>query len=148
LAPFDFDEMVREAVDTFRILHPEFFISIHGMAGKKIKADRYRILQVITNYLTNAVKYSNGQLKIKIIITVSATQLQLAVEDNGVGISLEQMPFLFDRFFRAEKTRSLEGIGLGLYLCRRIIHAHGGKCGPAVKTDWVLFFILACHCFR
>ena len=49
------------------------------------------------------------------------------MKDEGLGISKNQLPYIFERFFRAEKTKNLEGIGLGLYLCRQIIHAHKGQ---------------------
>ena len=127
IAPFDFDEMVLEAVDTFRILQPDYQFTIEGKTGITFSGDRYRMVQVMSNYLSNAVKYSNGEPVIGIRITTDKNNISVSVTDNGAGISREQMPFIFDRFFRAEKTRDLEGIGLGLYLCRRIIHAHGGR---------------------
>ena len=53
--------------------------------------------------------------------------ITVSVKDKGLGISPKQLPYIFDRFFRAEKTKNLEGIGLGLFLCRQIISAHRGK---------------------
>lgn len=55
------------------------------------------------------------------------TTVTVSVKDEGLGIPENQLPYIFNRFFRTEKTRNLEGIGLGLYLCRQIIHAHNGK---------------------
>jgi PAS domain S-box-containing protein len=127
IAPFDFDEMLHDTLETFRVLQPSYIFTIESKAGIELKGDRYRIQQVLGNYLSNAVKYANGQLNIKIRVTAGNKNITVAVEDHGAGIAPAQMPYIFDRFFRAEKTRNLEGIGLGLYLCRRIIHAHGGK---------------------
>jgi signal transduction histidine kinase len=50
----------------------------------------------------------------------------VAVNDKGIGIPKESLPYIFERFFRVKKTRKIEGIGLGLYLCKQIIHAHKG----------------------
>lgn len=53
--------------------------------------------------------------------------ITVSVKDKGLGISKDQLPYIFNRFFRAEKTKNLEGVGLGLYLCRQIIKAHDGS---------------------
>ncbi|GAC1588006.1 MAG: hypothetical protein NVS3B8_01990 [Chitinophagaceae bacterium] len=127
IAPFDFDEMLHEAVETFRVLQPGFDFTIQGKAGIQVNGDRYRMQQVIGNYLSNAVKYSQGQPAVIIRVATDDRNITVAVEDKGTGIAPGLMPYIFNRFFRAEKTRNLEGIGLGLYLCRRILDAHGGK---------------------
>lgn len=123
---FDFDEMISEAIDTVQVLQPAFNIIGKGKAGKAY-GDRYRLMQVVTNYLSNGIKYSNGQKDVKISVQKNSHNIIVSVEDEGLGIPANQLPYIFDRFFRAEKTKNLEGIGLGLFLCRRIIDAHGGK---------------------
>lgn len=127
IALFDFDAMIEEAVETFRILEPGCTYVIEGKSGLSYPGDQYRINQVVSNFLSNGVKYCGKVPEIKIKITADEKNVTVAVEDRGLGIPSTQMPYVFDRFFRAEKTRNLEGIGLGLYLCRRIIQAHGGK---------------------
>jgi signal transduction histidine kinase len=91
------------------------------------KADRHRIMQVVTNYLSNSIKYAEANAAITIIVQAENDLIQVAVKDHGPGIAKDQLPFIFDRFFRAEKTMNLEGIGLGLFLCKQIIHAHNGN---------------------
>ncbi|MEP6748990.1 MAG: ATP-binding protein [Bacteroidota bacterium] len=125
--PFGFDDMIKEAVETYRVLQPGFVFTIDGKAGRQANGDRNRMLQVVSNYLGNAVKYSNAVNTILIKVKSDAVNITVSVKDQGPGIAAGQLPYIFDRFFRAEKTRNLEGIGLGLYLCRRIIDAHGGK---------------------
>ena len=87
--------------------------------------DRFRIEQVVTNLLTNALKYGNGSL-----ITVSLYQkesdLVFSIQDRGFGISPQFQAKIFERFERAELTRSISGLGLGLYISKQIITAHGG----------------------
>ncbi len=123
---FDFADMITEAVDTVKMLHPEYTIAVNNSAQTWVTADRYRLVQVVTNYLGNSIKYSDGKNKIHILVTVEKDSVKVAVKDEGMGIAKAHLPFIFDRFFRAEKTMNLEGIGLGLFLCKQIIHAHNG----------------------
>jgi PAS domain S-box-containing protein len=124
---FDFDNMVAEAIDTVHILQPVYNIVVQGKADSGIRGDRYRLIQVVTNYLSNGIKYSNGQKDVLIDIKKENGHIIFSVKDNGIGISPDQLPFIFERFFRAEKTRNMEGMGLGLFLCRRIIEEHDGR---------------------
>lgn len=124
---FDFDDMITEAIDTVGVLHPEYEFKIEGRAKTIVTGDRYRLIQVVTNYLNNGIKYSNGSTEIILWVEATRQEVIVCVEDKGLGISAGQLPFIFDRFFRAEKTRNLEGMGLGLYLCRRIMDAHNGR---------------------
>ncbi|HEV2832171.1 MAG TPA: PAS domain-containing sensor histidine kinase [Hanamia sp.] len=126
LSQFNFGEMVREAVSTIAVLHPSFHIVVIGDENFGVVADRDRLIQVIVNYLSNAIKYSNGNREITLAISNDSDQVTVAVKDKGVGISKEHLPYVFKRFFRIQKTRNIEGIGLGLYLCKQIIRAHKG----------------------
>lgn len=126
LSRFRFIDMIKEAVETVQVLHPTYEIIVEGDGDFNIVADRHRIIQVVTNYLSNAIKYSNGNKKVVLSIFQSDNMATVSVKDKGWGISKEHLPYLFERFFRIEKTRNIEGIGLGLYLCRQIIRAHKG----------------------
>jgi signal transduction histidine kinase len=97
-----------------------------------INADPQRIGQVIGNLLSNALRYmptEGGQ----VILTVQQTEegVTLSVNDNGPGISTADLPHLFDRFWRGEKsrTRSSGGAGLGLTIARQLVELHGGTIG-------------------
>ncbi|CAN5600883.1 hypothetical protein BH10BAC2_BH10BAC2_32550 [soil metagenome] len=124
---FNFIEMVEEAKDTIEVLHPAYRIIINGAGNIAVKGDRYRLIQVVTNYLSNAIKYSDGEKYVAIDIVQYESFIRLSVKDKGLGISATQLPYIFNRFFRAEKTKNMEGIGLGLFLCRQIIQAHHGS---------------------
>jgi len=124
---FNFADAVKEAIEIVEGLKPSYHVEVDGDANISVKADRYRLIQVLTNYLSNGIKYSKGKSAVVLIITHDAKSLTVSVRDEGLGISKEQLPRVFDRFFRVEKTRDIEGIGLGLYLCRQIIHAHKGR---------------------
>jgi two-component system, OmpR family, phosphate regulon sensor histidine kinase PhoR len=127
ISSFDFAAMIREAIETIQVLQPAYNIVVNGDGNVWVKGDRYRLIQVVTNYLSNGIKYSNGKTNVTLTIEHNDETVTVSVRDEGLGISKKQLPFIFERFFRAENTRNLEGIGLGLYLCRQIIFAHKGR---------------------
>jgi len=91
--------------------------------------DRERLGQVLTNLLANAEKYSSPGTPIAVTIDGDATTVRVGVRDEGIGIPADDLPQLFNRYFRARNAteQEIEGLGLGLYLCRGIIAAHGGQ---------------------
>jgi signal transduction histidine kinase len=88
--------------------------------------DRNRLEQVLTNMVTNAIKYGPGK-PIEVVVEVSDARARLAVRDQGVGIAPDDQQRIFDRFERASSTRSFGGIGLGLWIVREIVRAHEGE---------------------
>lgn len=92
-----------------------------------ILADETRIEQVLSNLISNAIKYApKGEIHIS--GQERAEQVILCVSDEGPGIDPHDMPHIFDRFYRAEgAARKTKGAGLGLYLARAIVKAHGGR---------------------
>jgi len=127
ISTFRFGEMITEAIDTVKVLHPLYNIIVTGDGTINVTGDHYRLIQVVTNYLSNGIKYSDGSKDVLLHMSYDNDNITVSVKDNGLGISPKQLPYIFDRFFRAEKTKNLEGIGLGLFLCMQIIHAHRGK---------------------
>jgi PAS domain S-box-containing protein len=127
ISEFNFEDMVKEAVETIEILHPDYKILKKGNADRIVSGDRYRLIQVVTNYLSNGIKYSKGSTEVELHMKNDERNITVSVKDKGLGISKDQLPYIFNRFFRAEKTKNLEGVGLGLYLCRQIIKAHNGN---------------------
>jgi signal transduction histidine kinase len=100
-----------------------------------ILADETRIEQVITNLVSNALKYALAG-EIKITGTVHPEQVVLCVSDQGPGIEAKDLPHIFDRFYRSTKAvKQTKGAGLGLYLARAIIEAHGGRIWADPKPD-------------
>jgi two-component system, OmpR family, phosphate regulon sensor histidine kinase PhoR len=95
----------------------------------KLRADGTRLEEVLYNLLDNAVKFSreNGQIHLQAVRRDS--EMVLSVADNGLGISKEQLPRIFERFYRADKARSRElgGTGLGLAIVKHIAQLHGGR---------------------
>ena len=95
--------------------------------GINIQADPTRMAQVFDNLLSNAIKYAPGA-KVTISLVKDKGRAQVMVNDNGPGIAPEHLKNLFDRFYRVPtNSTTVRGTGLGLYICRRIVQAHGGE---------------------
>ncbi|GCE06025.1 PAS domain-containing protein [Dictyobacter aurantiacus] len=127
-ADFAFDELVEEITEEIQqtTIHS---ILREGATNTTIYGDRERIGQVITNLLTNAIKYSPH--KTKVIVTSSRIQqeIRFCVQDFGIGIARDKLPHIFERFFRESGPRedTYPGLGLGLYISSEIIQRHGGR---------------------
>lgn len=93
-----------------------------------VNGDRERIEQVVTNIVSNAVKYTPDGGKIEIHVGKSGKNVYVRVSDNGIGIPEKDLPRLFDRFYRVDKARSREsgGTGLGLSIAQEILKQHKG----------------------
>jgi PAS domain S-box-containing protein len=94
-----------------------------------VNADREKIAQVISNLISNAVKYSSQGANIQVTCTTINGHVQVSVADEGAGISPGDLPRLFERYYRVKsnENRHIAGFGIGLYLCNEIIKGHGGK---------------------
>jgi PAS domain S-box-containing protein len=92
----------------------------------EIDADKERLEQVMFNLIGNAVKFSNDDDEVTVRAEVKERELLVQVIDHGIGIPQEAMPRLFQRFYRVEASSSVGGSGLGLYISKQIIEAHGG----------------------
>jgi len=127
LSQADITALIEEACDLFQSLAEEKGLGIEVNVPDQcfLRCDKDKLQQVIANLLDNAIKYTpSGK------ITVSAEQgnreVTISVRDTGVGISSNEIPHVFDRFFRSDKSRSVAGAGLGLSLVRAIVKKHGG----------------------
>lgn len=96
-----------------------------------LRADRSRLEQVLLNLVGNAIKYSpvGGPIGIRLTQAAEAPQVQVSIQDHGIGIPREQQARLFGRFVRATNAsaQGISGTGLGLFLCRELIERHGGQ---------------------
>lgn len=97
-------------------------------------ADPQRIDQVIVNFVNNAIKYAPDSMEIIISATSNDQGLHLSVKDIGPGIPLDKLPYIFDRYYRVNRSEgNYTGLGLGLYICAEIIKQHGGIIGVESK---------------
>jgi two-component system phosphate regulon sensor histidine kinase PhoR len=92
-----------------------------------VQADKERIQQVILNIVHNAIKFTPSGGKVMISTEQSRESVIAKVSDTGIGISKEDLPHIFKRFFKADKSRSNSGTGLGLAIAKHTVQAHGGN---------------------
>jgi PAS domain S-box-containing protein len=131
-AELDLGEVTRSVVRRFRARSPALEVSVRLPSRfPLVLADRERIEEVLMNLLDNAVKYSHreGQTRVDVRGQVTDDEVIVSVRDEGEGIPLREQARIFDRFARLENTanRRTQGAGLGLYICRAIVAAHGGR---------------------
>jgi signal transduction histidine kinase len=102
-------------------------LSVDMPDGLRVEADATRLRQVMANLIENAVKYSAEGGQIVLTATAEAGEVTWTVRDTGIGIGAEHLPFIWDRLYRADASRSARGLGLGLSLVKAIVEAHGGS---------------------
>ncbi|WP_438039693.1 ATP-binding protein [Sorangium sp. So ce128] len=127
-APVDLRELVAEIVAQLGDQLAQSGSALAVRAEQPITGwwDRYRLEQVVTNLLTNAIKFGE-RAPIEITITAEGGVARLSVADHGLGIPAEVRTQLFERFRRGVSSRNYGGLGLGLYITRTIVEAHGGR---------------------
>jgi K+-sensing histidine kinase KdpD len=128
--PTDLCALVNRAVDTLRPLglrkQQTIALDLDTACGR-VMVDRGRIEQVLTNILSNAIKFSPKQSQIDVCLTESDGSLQVCISDMGPGIPEEDREQIFDKFYVIADGRGLSGLGLGLYIARGILELHGGQ---------------------
>jgi signal transduction histidine kinase len=117
----------------------QFSVQTHRIVIKNnvpviVHGEKNRLEQVLSNFLSNAVKYSPGANEVIISSDLVNNEVKVSVRDFGIGIPPDQQEYVFDRFFRVqESSRKFSGLGLGLYISAEIIKRHGGSVG--VQSD-------------
>ena len=126
---FDLDELLTYVADDLQgtVAQHRFRLNLGGPA--EVNADKDRIVQVVINFISNAVKYSPGATAVSISSQVSSNEAIVCIEDYGIGIPLDELEYIFVQFYRVnnEFHQSFPGMGLGLYICATIISNEGGK---------------------
>jgi len=126
---FNIDELIQENIDEAHIFSTTHQILFMPCAPVAVLADRDKIGSVVSNLISNAVKYSPNGKQVEIRCDLQADHVQISVKDQGMGITEEDLPRLFDRFYRVQsnQTELISGFGIGLYLCAEIVQHHQGK---------------------
>ncbi|GER91471.1 hypothetical protein KDW_56330 [Dictyobacter vulcani] len=130
----DLAKLVRDVVEDQRNLVPTRLFHFESMPSEiPVCADAERIGQVVNNYLSNALKYSEASRPVTICVTQTGAMARVEVTDGGPGLTPEQQEQIWQRFYRAPgidvKSGSGVGLGLGLHICRSIIERQGGQVG-------------------
>jgi len=135
--PFDFSKTVEDCVELIRPIAEERRVKIISeLEPLEISGDSERLAQVVTNLLTNAIQYNRDGGEVRVRLKIKNGFAALKVADNGVGISAEDLPHVFKRFYRGDKSRTgAANAGLGLAISKAIVEAHGGAIEVASKED-------------
>jgi signal transduction histidine kinase/ActR/RegA family two-component response regulator len=129
--PVDFPRIVQASIDTLRPASEARGVQVHAVVDSHagpIVGDPDRLTQIVTNLCSNAVKFTPKGGRVHIRLELVRSMARLTVTDNGVGISPEFLPFVFDRFRQADQTitRQQGGLGLGLSIVKHLVELHGG----------------------
>jgi signal transduction histidine kinase len=127
----------------FRVAAPEDELLVRG--------DAARLSQALGNLLENAAKFSPGGGEVEVRLAPTAAEARVAIRDPGIGIPADEIPHLFERFYQIDSdimTRRFGGVGVGLYLARALVEAHGGRvwaesAGPQLGSTFTIALPLA-----
>ncbi len=125
----DISALIRQAVNSFENeLNNKNIKVTTTLDNISLRADGDKLTQVMVNLLSNAVKYTNSGGEIEITAKVEGDNVRISVKDTGIGITKEDLPYIFDRFYRADRSRSRDtgGSGIGLAIAKSLVSAHGG----------------------
>jgi signal transduction histidine kinase len=125
----DIGAVVRDVCELFQPMAEEKNITLTIQLPERlcVSGDLRKLQRVLANLLDNAIKYTPAGGHVRMSVGAEETQVAVTVEDTGIGIPKEEIPHVFERFFRGEKSRSAPGNGLGLTLAQAFVTAHGGR---------------------
>lgn len=125
---FDLGEMIKDVLSRFRVMaqSQDVEITYSHLSGIVGEWDRFRLEQVVLNLLINAIRYGNNK-PVSVEISKQDKLVLLAITDQGIGIKEEDQGRIFNRFERAVSESQIDGMGLGLFISKNIIEAHGGQ---------------------
>jgi two-component system CheB/CheR fusion protein len=126
---FDINKLVEETITESILISNTHIIRFHPLEVMNINADREKIGQVLSNLISNAIKYSQKGSTIILRSEVLDGDIRVSVTDEGIGIKTRDLEKVFQRFYRAddEDLKNISGFGIGLYLSSEIIQRHKGK---------------------
>ena len=127
--PVDFADLIRQTVELYEDVADErgVVIETKPVEALSVPVDRNRMRQVLANLLDNAVKYTPAGGRVEISASRDGDAAVLTVSDTGLGIPAEELPRIWERLYRGDKSRSERGLGLGLSFVKAIVEAHGGN---------------------
>jgi heavy metal sensor kinase len=129
--PTDLGTLVGNAIDQMQLLAEERKITLAGNTHEAVvvNGNPTRLKQIVVNLIDNAMKYNHPGGAVLVLVFAQGDHALLRVTDNGIGIPADSVPFIFDRFYRADKARSRAtgGIGIGLAIVKAICNAHNAE---------------------
>lgn len=141
---FSLNELIKETIQGVQDTSAEHQITFKAKHKVQVCADRFRLYQVITNLLTNAIKYSPDGGIIRINLQQEGAKAIVNVQDRGIGIPKEQHKKIFERLYQVTdpKEKTFPGLGMGLYISKEIIKRHRGQIWVESEKDKGSHFLL------
>lgn len=129
IKPVDLNILIEKVLDDIKILSEQKNIKINFSEQKSIvlEVDENQIRQLLLNLLDNAIKYTPEDGSVTLSLKKENNLASIQISDTGIGVPENELPFIFDRFYRVDKSRSKEGFGLGLSIAKSIVEAHKGR---------------------
>jgi heavy metal sensor kinase len=126
--PLDISLLIKESIEDMNMLaaQKQITLQFNRAHTSAILADKYQIKRLILNLLDNAIKYTPTGGRISVDLRQQEHTVDIDISDTGIGIPENDLLFIFDRFYRVDKSRSSSGFGLGLSIAKSIVQAHGG----------------------
>ncbi len=127
--PVDLEVLVRETIQQARVISGKRRITLGAITPATVTGDAHQLSQAIFNLLDNAIKYTPEKGSVALSVQKNGKWVQVDVADTGIGIPPDELPRIFDRFYRVDKARSRArgGTGLGLAIVKAIAETHGGR---------------------
>jgi signal transduction histidine kinase len=129
MEPVDVASALREVADLYADVAEDNGVMLAPRAPQEIwvTADRQRIHQVLANLVDNALKYTPAGGRVDLLVDRAEQAVLVKVRDTGMGITPDELPRIWERLYRGDRSRSTRGLGLGLSLVRAVVRAHGGE---------------------
>lgn len=146
ISDVDLSEIISEACELFQPIAEDKNIAIINKMADNVLifADKGKIQRLVANLLDNALKYTPEKGTVIFSLEHNLKEVSVSIKDTGIGISEEDLPKIFNRFYRCDQSRSLQGVGLGLSLAKAIAQAHHGaiSVSSTVKKGSIFTFTL------
>jgi signal transduction histidine kinase len=129
--------LVRDVLELYQMVAEEKQINLTAQLPEQLplEGDRARLQQVLANLIDNAIKYTPAGGRVEVSARPEGEEVLLAVKDDGAGIPAEELPRIWERLYRGDKSRSQKGLGLGLSLVQAVVQAHHGRVEVRSQPD-------------
>lgn len=138
-------ELISESIDEFTIKFEQKNVELTSTVETDaiVRGDEFRLRTMLNNLLENALRYTDAGGKVEVYATLNNNEIRIKISDTGIGIPAENLPFIFDRFYRVDKSRSRisGGSGLGLAIVKAIVEAHRGSIEVASSKPGTMFTV-------
>ena len=145
-----FADLISDCLESFTEIAKRKSVDLHGSVSPvigEVEIDAKRINRVLNNLVDNALHHTQDNGRVEVLASQIAEGIRVVVDDNGSGIPAEELPFIFDKFYRGDQSRreNSQRSGLGLAIAKGIIDAHGGEISVSSKPGQTRFIFTIPH---